>query len=46
MRLFVDANILLDVFQNKEPYVQDSVKVWKLCETVDRQYRRQSVKSQ
>ena len=33
MRLLVDANILLDVFQNREPYVQDSVKVWKLCET-------------
>lgn len=33
MRLLIDANILLDVLQNREPHVQDSAKVWKLCET-------------
>lgn len=33
MRLLIDANILLDVLQNREPHVQDSSKVWKLCET-------------
>ena len=33
MRLLIDANILLDVLQNRQPHVKDSVKVWKLCET-------------
>ena len=33
MRLLIDANILLDVLQNRQPHVQDSAKVWKLCET-------------
>jgi predicted nucleic acid-binding protein len=33
MRLLIDASILLDVLQNREPHVQDSSKIWKLCET-------------
>lgn len=33
MKLLIDANILLDVLQNREPYVQASSIVWKLCET-------------
>ena len=33
MRLLIDGNIILDVLQNRKPYVDDSSKVWKLCET-------------
>ena len=33
MRVFIDANILLDVLQNREPFVRDSATIWKLCET-------------
>jgi len=33
MKLLIDANILLDVLQNREPYVRASSVVWKLCET-------------
>lgn len=33
MKLLIDANILLDVLQNREPRVQASSVVWKLCET-------------
>ena len=33
MRLLIDANILLDVLQKKEPHFHDSSLVWKLCET-------------
>ncbi|MDO4277148.1 MAG: PIN domain-containing protein, partial [Eubacteriales bacterium] len=33
MRVFIDANILLDVLQNREPFVKDSATIWKLCET-------------
>lgn len=33
MKLLIDANILLDVLQNREPHVQTSSVVWKLCET-------------
>ncbi len=33
MRLLIDANILLDVLQNRQPHVRDSATVWKLCET-------------
>ena len=33
MRLLIDANILLDVLQNRQPYSADSAKIWKLCET-------------
>lgn len=33
MKLLIDANILLDVLQNREPFVGTSSAVWKLCET-------------
>ena len=33
MKLLIDANILLDVLQNREPHVQNSALIWKLCET-------------
>ena len=33
MRWLIDANILLDVLQNREPHVRDSAMIWKLCET-------------
>ena len=33
MRLLIDANILLDVLQKREPYFHDSSLIWKLCET-------------
>lgn len=29
MKLLIDANILLDVLQNREPRVQDSSVIWK-----------------
>ena len=32
MKLLIDANILLDVLQNREPFVGASSAVWKLCE--------------
>lgn len=33
MKLLIDANILLDVLQNREAHVQASSVIWKLCET-------------
>lgn len=33
MKLLIDANILLDVLQNREPFVRASSAIWKLCET-------------
>ena len=33
MKLLIDANILLDALQNREPHVHASSVVWKLCET-------------
>ncbi len=33
MRLLIDANILLDVLQKREPHYHDSALIWKLCET-------------
>ena len=33
MRLLIDANVVLDVFQKREPYWKDSAVIWKLCET-------------
>lgn len=32
MKLLIDANILLDVLQNRKPHVKDSSLIWKLCE--------------
>ena len=33
MRWLIDANIVLDVLSNRQPFVEDSSKIWKLCET-------------
>ena len=33
MKLLIDANILLDVLQNREPFVETSSVIWKFCET-------------
>lgn len=33
MKLLIDANILLDVLQRREPHYSDSALLWKLCET-------------
>jgi len=33
MKLLIDANILLDVLQNREPHVHASSIVWKWSET-------------
>ena len=33
MKLLIDANILLDVLQDRKPHVQASSVIWKLCET-------------
>ena len=33
MKLLIDANILLDVLQKREPHFESSSIVWKLCET-------------
>ena len=32
MKALIDGNVILDVLQNREPYVGPSAKVWKLCE--------------
>jgi len=31
--LFLDTNVLLDVIVEREPFVEDSLKVWKLVES-------------
>lgn len=33
MVLLIDTNVLLDVLMNRRPYVEDSAKIWTLCET-------------
>ncbi len=33
MKLLIDANVILDVFQAREPYVDAAKTIWKLCET-------------
>ena len=33
MKILIDANILLDVLQAREPHLSDSIKIWKICET-------------
>lgn len=33
MKLLIDANILLDVLQMRQPHYHDSSIIWKLCET-------------
>lgn len=32
MRLLIDANVILDVLQNRKPHVKDSSVIWKICE--------------
>ena len=32
MKLLIDANILLDVLQKREPHYEQSALIWKLCE--------------
>lgn len=31
--MLIDGNIILDVLQKREPYYEDSAKIWKMCET-------------
>lgn len=33
MRLLIDANIVLDVLQARQPHLEKSALIWKLCET-------------
>ena len=33
MRCLIDANVILDVLSDREPFVKDSSMIWKLCET-------------
>lgn len=33
MKLMIDANILIDVLQKREPHFRFSALIWKLCET-------------
>ena len=33
MRALIDGSIILDVLQGREPYLDASSKIWKLCET-------------
>ena len=33
MKLFVDTNVILDVFSRREPFYEDSSCIWTLCET-------------
>ena len=32
MKFLIDGNVILDVLQNREPYVTDSLAVWNMCE--------------
>ena len=31
--MLIDGNIILDVLQKREPYYEDSARIWKMCET-------------
>ena len=33
MKLLIDANIILDVLQKREPHYNESSLIWKMCET-------------
>lgn len=33
MVLLIDANVILDVLMNRQPFVNESALIWKLCET-------------
>ncbi len=32
MKCLIDANIILDVLQDRKPHVLDSLQIWRLCE--------------
>jgi predicted nucleic acid-binding protein len=32
MKLLIDSNILLDILQEREPFIVDSYQIWTLCE--------------
>ena len=32
MRLFIDANIIVDVFQKREPHFSSSYLIWRICD--------------
>lgn len=32
MKLLIDSNILLDILQEREPFIVDSYQIWNLCE--------------
>ena len=33
MRLLIDTNIVLDVLMKRTPHFEDSIQVWRVCET-------------
>ena len=33
MKVFIDTNVILDVLYKRKDFYEDSLKVWKLCET-------------
>ncbi|MCD8148344.1 MAG: PIN domain-containing protein [Clostridiales bacterium] len=33
MKLLIDANVILDVLQDRQPHVEASSIIWKMCET-------------
>ena len=33
MKALIDGNIILDVLQRREPHIEVSSRIWKLCET-------------
>lgn len=33
MRVLIDTNVILDVLYKREGFYEDSLKIWKLCET-------------
>lgn len=33
MKVLIDTNVLLDVLQNRKPFVDNSLIIWNLCET-------------
>lgn len=32
MKFLIDANVILDVLQNRQEFIKDSSMIWKLCE--------------
>ena len=33
MKVLIDTNVILDVLYKREGFYEDSLKIWKLCET-------------